>query len=210
MTKGYHKSCGRESVQTSDENLHVDLPITTTELLKQSPSLQALIDASSLSQGSTASSGYCSDTNLCDTPKEQFQSNATKVIQPQGSFKHCTSIERDSKENRTTSSDGTASPAINMPKNLTCTNYENCSMSASSSIQYENFSPLNPPPLPPKSVKKAPYYENQPQVFSNMKADSKLHSNSCSSTSSASQQDYSTQMQSTCEPVSTKAERSSW
>jgi len=120
MTKGYHKSCGRESVQTSDENLHVDLPITTTELLKQSPSLQALIDASSLSQGSTASSGYCSDTNLCDTPKEQFQSSATKIILPQGSFKHHALVEKDSKES-SSSDGGTTTSAISMSKNSTCT-----------------------------------------------------------------------------------------
>jgi len=205
MTKSYHKSCGHVSMQGNDESHNLDASVTTTKLLKQSSSLLALKDASSLSQGSTTSSGYCSDTNLCDPPREE--TSATKVIQQQGSSKHRTSLDRDSRGSSSRSNDG---PTMNMSKNSNCTNYENCIVDTSSSKQYENFSPPNlacAPPLPPKPVQKAPHYENQPLVFNHMKANSKLPSNSFSSTSSASHEDYSAQMLSTCEPVSPNAEK---
>ena len=207
MIKSYHKGCGRESMQANDESQHVDLPCTSSWLLKQSPSLQALKDTSGLSQSSTASSGYCSDTSQCDPSREDFQSSTTKVIQQQGSCKHHSSLDRNRKGSNNTNNDGTATPSINTSKHSTGQMYENCFVRASSSKQYENFSPLNPlltPPLPPRSVKKTPLYENQPPVLSNPKTSPEHPSNNCSSTSTV---DCSTQTQSTCEPVSPTTEK---
>jgi len=64
--KSYQSYEDEPSVQPSDgsQQQSDDVLCSTTSLLKQNPALQALNDYNGLSQGSTASSGYCSDSGI--------------------------------------------------------------------------------------------------------------------------------------------------
>ncbi|XP_065886968.1 uncharacterized protein [Dysidea avara] len=190
MSKSYHESCsGFDSLQRSDEgqSMNLSAPQMKSWLLTYNPSLHAAKDTPCSSQGSADSSGYSSDTSLCDPHGEL--STAKKMFHLQGSYKL---LSCHDKKKKGSCDEG----SVVMKTSLTYPPYK--------PNNYENVSlkdPLHTPPLPPRSVKKTPYYENQTEVISK-----KINSKHSANPSPTSPKDCSTQTQSTCNPVSPTVE----